>query len=130
STKDVYGLIEKLRDYLPKEGANEVGYPMLNVTRKEQGDYTAMVAIPVDKQMKGTSEIAPKQMLPNGFILTAIVKGGDDAIKKGLAAIANYITDYQKSVIAIPFESLITDRSKETDTTKWVTKIYYPVTNK
>ena len=30
---------------------------------------------------------------------------------------------------AIPFESLITNRLEEPDTSKWVTKIYYPFLN-
>jgi hypothetical protein len=29
--------------------------------------------------------------------------------------------------MAIPFQSLITDRVKEPDTAKWITKLYAPV---
>jgi hypothetical protein len=29
--------------------------------------------------------------------------------------------------MAIPFQSLVTDRSKQPDTTKWITNIYTPV---
>jgi len=35
--------------------------------------------------------------------------------------------DYQRAIIAIPFQMLITDRTKETDSTKWITRLYYPV---
>jgi hypothetical protein len=39
----------------------------------------------------------------------------------------NYISDYQRTVMAIPFQSLVTDRRKEADTTKWLTKLYFPI---
>ena len=36
------------------------------------------------------------------------------------------MTDNALSSPAIPFESLVTNRMQEPDTSKWVTKIYYP----
>jgi hypothetical protein len=39
----------------------------------------------------------------------------------------NYVEDNKKTSPAIPYQSLITNRLTETDTTKWVTKLYYPV---
>jgi hypothetical protein len=36
------------------------------------------------------------------------------------------MNDHFLSAPAIPFEILITDRSKEKDTTRWKTKIYQP----
>jgi hypothetical protein len=38
-----------------------------------------------------------------------------------------YFADYKRVAMAIPFEYLVTDRETETDTTKWVTRIYAPV---
>jgi hypothetical protein len=35
--------------------------------------------------------------------------------------------DYGKSVVAIPFQYLVTDRLAEKDSSKWVTKIYQPI---
>jgi hypothetical protein len=37
------------------------------------------------------------------------------------------MSDYQQTAMAIPFESLVTDRSREPDTLKWITNIYVPV---
>jgi hypothetical protein len=39
----------------------------------------------------------------------------------------NYISDHQYADAAVPYQSLITNRVTEKDTTKWVTKICYPV---
>jgi hypothetical protein len=66
-------------------------------------------------------------MLGGGNILITEVKGGPASIKKAFNEMETYITDYRRTAPAIPFQSLITDRSKEPDTSKWVTKIYYPV---
>ena len=53
--------------------------------------------------------------------------GGNQMIEQGLKQTEKYIRDYRRSIIALPFQSLETDRLKETDSTKWITKIYYPV---
>ena len=66
-------------------------------------------------------------MVKNGNILVVEVRGDQQTINEAIKQIEKYITDYQRSIIAIPFQSLITDRSKESDSTKWITKIYYPV---
>jgi hypothetical protein len=41
--------------------------------------------------------------------------------------VQKYKDDYQRVSPAIPFYSLITDRLKEPDSSKWITKIYFPV---
>ena len=66
-------------------------------------------------------------MLGGGNILITEVKGGSNKINNAYKQIRNYISDYNRIAPAIPFESLVTDRSKEPDSSKWVTRIYYPV---
>ena len=65
-------------------------------------------------------------MLP-GTALTTEVKGGPAAIRTAFLQLENYITDYQREAPLIPFESLVTDRLHEKDTSRWITRIYYPV---
>ena len=38
-----------------------------------------------------------------------------------------YVSDHKYVRIAIPFQSLVTDRMNEPDSSKWITKIYYPI---
>ena len=66
-------------------------------------------------------------MLPGGNILITEVKGGPEEIKKAYRQVELYISDFQRVAPAIPFESLVTDRRAEKDSTKWITRIYYPV---
>ncbi|HEV3252438.1 MAG TPA: GyrI-like domain-containing protein [Puia sp.] len=122
----VYGLIKNLRDYISSQGAEETNYPMLNIMALDSTHFETLVAIPVNKELKGNGTISPKRMVP-GNILVTEVRGGNYSINHAMGLLENYIDDYQKSRIAIPFESMVTDRSSETDTSQWVTKIYYPI---
>jgi hypothetical protein len=38
-----------------------------------------------------------------------------------------YMKDFKLTSPAMPFELLVTNRANEPDTSKWVTKIYYPI---
>jgi hypothetical protein len=85
-----------------------------------------MVAIPVNKVLRDDDPFAFKRMVP-GNILVAEVNGGKYTIEKALAEMELYIKENKLKPPAIPFESMITDRSREPDTSKWVTRIYYPI---
>ena len=39
----------------------------------------------------------------------------------------DYFLDSKRASPAIPYELMVTDRSAETDTAKWVTRLYYPI---
>lgn len=126
ATSDVYDLIKKLKAYIRIQGASETNYPMLHVKPIDSTHFEAMVAIPVNKELKNTKNIFFKTMVA-GNILVTEVTGGPHRISQAYAQLENYMEDYQKVPPAIPFESLVTDRLQQTDTTKWVTRIYYPV---
>jgi len=123
---DTYGLIGEMRAYIGREGVHETGYPMLNITKLADGREQMEVAIPVDRQLKDGSVFYSRKLVPGNYLL-AEVKGGARAIDSAMTQLQNYVNDYQKTVMAIPFQSLVTDRSKEPDESRWVTRIYYPV---
>ncbi len=125
-TSDVYTLVNQLREFIKQQAGIETNPPMLHILREDSAAYTVKVAIPVNKEIKGNSSISFKEMV-KGNILVAEVKGGPYTISHAMDMLQTYVLDYQKTSPAIPFESLVTDRSVVTDTSKWVTKIYYPV---
>ncbi len=88
--------------------------------------YETMVAIPVDRVLDDSQDFALKKMVP-GNILVAEVKGGISTVKEGEAQLENFVQDYQFVSPAIPFQSLVTNRMLEKDTSKWITKLYYPI---
>ena len=85
-----------------------------------------MVAIPVNKKIGNEGDIVYKRMVP-GNILVAKVRGGRHTIESAFAEMETYVKDHELIPPAIPFESLETDRLNEPDTTKWITRIYFPI---
>lgn len=126
STEAVYALVERLRTYINSAGARETGAPMLNVGRLDSSTYGYMVALPVDRSLPDQGAIKEKRMVL-GPILEAEVRGGDYTVQRGMEALQEYVEDYERRSPAIPYASLITDRTRERDTAKWVTRLYYPV---
>ncbi|HEV8080475.1 MAG TPA: GyrI-like domain-containing protein [Chitinophagaceae bacterium] len=125
STEIMYNVIKKLRLYISSSGALETNHPMVNII-EDGGIYKMMIAIPVNKLIAGNEEYFFKRMVA-GNILVAEVLGGNYTINEALGKIKTYMDDKHLVSPAISFESLVTDRSKESDTAKWITRIYYPV---
>jgi hypothetical protein len=122
----IYGLIEKLRRFVGRNGAHETGYPMLNVTQELKGTCKVEVGLPIDRTINGEGEIGWRRLIRVVF-LVADVRGGDYTVRQAVSQMGNYISDYKRTVMAIPYQSLVTDRMKEPDTTKWLTRLYVPV---
>ena len=127
NAQEVDSMIQSLKKYISQNNAIEKNSPMLNVFKLGNSRYEAMTAIPVDKALPKTNEFAPKFLLKGGNILEAEIQGGTYTIEKGLKELENYRADYKFNTPAIPYQLLVTDRTKEPDTTKWITRLYYPV---
>jgi hypothetical protein len=127
STAFIYGLIDELRDYIHGRSAKETGFPMLHILAKDSMHYEVKVALPVDKKLETSGRISYRWMLGGGNILTTEVIGGPYTIRQKFRQMEYYMTDHQRIPVAIPFQSLVTDRREQPDTSKWVTRLYYPV---
>lgn len=127
NVEEIDAMIRDLRKYIIQNNAIEKNFPMLNILKFDNSHFEVMSAIPVDKALPRTAEFAPKFLLKGGNILEAQVQGGLYTIETSLQEIENYRSDYKYNSPAIPYQLLVTDRLKETDTTKWITKLYYPV---
>ena len=126
STDTVYGMIEQLRNYIKQQGALENNPPMLHVEKTGDSTYLVMVALATNKPLTGTRIISFKRMVLCK-ILVAEIQGGPNKVENQLKEMENYVQDNNRNSPAIPFASLVTDRRKETDTSRWITNIYYPV---
>lgn len=126
-TKEITDMIQSLRTFISINKAVEKNFPMLNVERIDSNHFEAMTAIPVDRELPNTNEFVSKFLLKGGNILEGEVKGGPKTIGKAFNELENYRSDYNYKSPAIPYQQLITDRAKEPDTTKWITKLYYPI---
>jgi hypothetical protein len=127
SIETIYTMVDELKGYAAKEGAHQTDQPIFNVYPSEESEFNLQVAIPIDKDIPNNDLFAHKWMMKGGNILSAEVKGGTKEIEKAKAQVNEYIIDYRRSVIAIPFQMLLTDRRAEPDSSKWITRLYFPV---
>ncbi len=128
STQVIYEMIDELQQYIKQQQAVQHNYPMLNVTQEEDSSYKIMVGIPTNISLPGNNIIEPKRMimLKNKTLVTDVT-GNLNTINKAFQATNNYMSDHELSSPVIPFQQLVTDRSKEQDSTKWITRIFTPI---
>ena len=122
---EVYGLIDELRQYVISQNATVVNDPIMNIFIDE-GKFKVMVAVATNRVLPSSGRFMLKEMVL-GNILVAEVKGGSDKVRECQTQMENYVRDFQKSSPAIPFQRLITDRSRVKDSTQWITTVNYPV---
>lgn len=127
NTENIYEMLNQVKKYITNLQAKKEDYPMLHVTMIDSFNYLAQVAIPIDRQLPDSGIFTSKRMLKNGNILVVQVSGGSNKIDSAMKQMDLYISDHQYNNVAIPYQSIITDRTQETDTSKWVTKIYFPI---
>lgn len=126
TTDEIYKMIHSLKEYIKQKGGEETNFPMLNVNKEGAERYETMVAIPTKRDLPSEGKFQLKKMVL-GNILMGEVKGGVHTVVKGEEQLAYYVTDYQKTSPAISYQSLVTNRLSESDSSKWVTRLYYPV---
>jgi len=122
----IYELIHQLQQYVAKAGASVTNPPILNRRKIDSTHTEVMVALPINKELKSSGNIVFKNMV-RGNLLTTEVKGGPGTVNNALRQLENYLVDHRYESPAMYFESLVTDRIQQADTSKWITRIYYPV---
>ncbi len=125
-TDTIYAEVKKLEHFVAANGGSVTGHPMFNITSLSGGQFQLRVALPTDKEIPATGSFESKN-LPTDKFLQADVYGGDGAMRAAFAHMDNYVRDHHRTIVAIPFSSLITDRRTEQDTARWLTRIYYPI---
>lgn len=120
-------MIRRLKEYAVVHQTSVTGFPMLNIMTKDSVHYLVRVALPVGNKLKDSANIMYRAMLGGGNILITEVHGGQYSINKAFTEMENYISDHKRIAPAIPFQSLVTDRSLVEDTSKWITKVFFPV---
>jgi hypothetical protein len=126
STDYIYEKIDSLRAYAAANGARVINHPMLNVTQEATGQYRVMVALSLDKTLAGNDRIVIKRFVPWKMIEGEVLGGVRD-VQRAMRQLYRFRDDYRLSIMALPFQSLVTDRRQERDSTKWVTKVLAPI---
>jgi len=125
-TKDIYKKIAELRKYIAAHGAKETDHPMLNVAVLEGGQFESKIAIATDVALDGNAVFKQKRFVP-WKVVVGQTKGGPWMAERAMKQLRQYLTDYEKVTMALPFQLLVTERDQQPDSTRWVTQVIQPV---
>jgi len=125
TTKETYGMIGSIQAYIRENGAKQTSYPIMNIDHIDSG-WRTTVSVPTDIPLKGKGPVYFMRLIPAKFLI-ADVQGGDSTVEAAVKGMNNYILDYRRTVMAMPYRTLVTDRIEQPDTSKWLTRIYCPV---
>ncbi|WP_114937737.1 hypothetical protein [Mucilaginibacter endophyticus] len=125
--KDIYNTVTTLKQEAGSQGAEQTNFPMLNVTQTDEHIYQVNVALPINKKINPLQNTTINNIPKGGNLLVADVRGGQNTVNNALMQMKIYMKDHRLVSPAMPFQSLITDRLAQKDTSKWITKIYYPI---
>jgi hypothetical protein len=123
----IYAQANTLYSYLSGFKKIPLNNPMVTILENPTNDYTVMVGISINGEIPETSNFRIKKMPTNGKMFVTEVTGGANTILTSYTALKTFLLDSKRPSPAVPFELLITDRKKNTDSTQWKTRIYYPV---
>jgi len=126
STADIYRWIHSIRNFVNRKGAKETNFPMLHVNRLTVNSYQCMVAIPIDRTLKPGEGFIFRRFVP-WKALAGEVHGDARKAEEAMDQLQRYVSDYQIVAMAIPFQSLATERDREPDSTRWVTRVIVPI---
>ena len=127
-TEMIYSRIDQIKKYIAASGAREMNDPMLNITSNENGSKTVTVGIATNRGLQDSGIFITKRLAQyKNRTLTTLVTGDRKEVEESLRAIQQYMEDYRLTSPTVHFELLITDRRKEKDASKWVTRILYPI---
>lgn len=126
SNTEIYSMVNSIEKFIDENNDSITGSPMLNIHTDDSLNYSVMTAIPTKDEMTGSGDFRLKKMMM-GNMLKATIKGGPQTIQNAKNQFNLYVEDYKKVLMAIPFETMVTNRLLVTDTSAWVTELYYPV---
>lgn len=122
----IYAQINALKKYSASHQAKQTAPPLMNLTWLNPMGYQLMTALPVDREVPASGQFFNQRIPLNRFWVTR-VQGGPASVDHAILQFQLYVQDYKRTVMALPFQQLITDRSVEPDTSRWVTDIYFPL---
>jgi hypothetical protein len=125
-TAELYKNFDLLQKNILKQKGKQSGYPMMNVVKLADGSYETQIAIPTDHKLDNDGKIVFRYMVPGNFF-GGDVTGGQYTVNEAQKQLDLFILDYKKSKMANAYQILVTDRIREPDTLKWITRLRIPV---
>jgi hypothetical protein len=126
TTAQLYGYFDTLKQSVVKQKGMPVGFPIMNLRKMPDGSFETQTGIPTNRLLKNDGKILALRM-PPGLFMTADIRGGAYTVDEAMKQLELFIQEYNRVKIATGFQILITDRRREPDTSKWITKIKIPI---
>ncbi len=124
--ENIYHLIQELQQTIAAQHGTIQDSGMMHIAKMAPDHYKTMVAVPIQHVIKPAPNQVIKRLV-EGNILVMEKTGGPYTILHAQDMLQTFVTDHSFISPAIPFQKLITNRLTEADTTKWITRFYYPV---
>jgi effector-binding domain-containing protein len=118
--------LSKLREYNKTNNLKVIGYPFSIYYCYTQDEVDFLTGIPTENTGKDTKTIKSGKIGPCK-VASLDYYGPYSGIEKGYNVINKWIADNKKKVSGEPFEIYITNSENEKDSTKWLTKIFFPI---
>ncbi|MEO9485692.1 MAG: SRPBCC family protein [Ekhidna sp.] len=103
------------------------GYPLAVTTSYDETSISMICGIPVADESNIENGEVRVMKSPEGTAVRAIHFGDYALLEETHNQISEYASYYGYEITGYPWEIYVSDPSKEMDTTKWVTEVYYPV---
>lgn len=118
----------KINAYLGKEmqNSNRPPFAVFHEWNEETRRTTVEVAIPLWSMLEGKDDIKKREMATTDALFIDYY-GPYEFTGKAHQAISEYAMQNGTDLLGMGFEIYVTDPSEEADTSKWLTKIVYPI---
>ena len=126
TTKDIYNTIGQLQQFAKSNNAIATGNPIYNISPKENNKFQLMCALPINHKIIPNAQFSNISMVKGSFMVTEVI-GGDSTLNNAAKKMQQYFEDFRRVTMAVNFTMLVSDRMYQTDTSKWISKLYYPV---
>lgn len=122
----IYQMVQQLEQHIASNNGKIKGDPMVNITRVDEKEVYAQVALPIERDIPVKGNFTLKKMVL-GNLLSVTVQGDQAKVDQAFEATKQYILDKQKTSPAIPFVIYNTNRLLEKDASRWKSTINYPI---
>ncbi|NDA61558.1 MAG: AraC family transcriptional regulator [Chitinophagia bacterium] len=126
SQQDIYNLIKQIEGYIKTQGSKPSGSSIYNISQLTENQFQLMAGVPISLRIKENKPFEIKYMVPGSFLVTEVV-GGEYSVQHSARQLKQYFQDYKKTSMAMSFTMLVTDRSLQPDSSRWITRLYEPV---
>jgi effector-binding domain-containing protein len=117
----------ELMNFLQKADIEVIGYPFTILHDYTETGMNIECALPIEADITSEDERIKVNERYVGKVVKAIHVGSYGDLYNAHDEIGDYITQNKLTNAGDPWEVYVTDAATETDTSKWVTHIYYPV---